>query len=281
VNWPKFCKRYTVAEDATVSFVEFLRIISTDDPRLIDPHFCPQYINLLYPIADLDFIGNLEDMDTVTRFLSEHGVPLHTLARRPTNAATRTDEYFGREEIEIAQRVYAKDFELYGYSFDPAQKRPVRSPERTDLTREVLGIIVLLHSELHLDTQRQHLGRLRALTEGRLEPDWINQLITPSPKTQDVRRIKKDIERGRTRPATPIKRSPPLGLFRAILEMGRSGIRAAASGLTRHAGSRPVDNVERAGNRAMTYRGAAIGDQTVDRQASGRPRSASQSGEVC
>jgi hypothetical protein len=141
--WVKFCRQYGLSpEDPPPRFGDFLRIIADDKPHDINPHFRPQHLNLLHPIAPMDFIGHLEDMDTVESFLRQRGVLMRTLAPRPTNAQNRIGEYFEPETIALVQRIYADDFALYGYALDPARQAPER-PAVTTADKNAFGRLIL------------------------------------------------------------------------------------------------------------------------------------------
>lgn len=122
--WTKFTERYRIPLDAKVSFLEFLHIIRQDDPHRIDPHFRPQWINLMVDYLPLNFIGRLEHMQETARWLTEQGITPVDMAPHKTDAANKVQEHFSKQEIEAAQGLYERDFELFGYPLDPSTQSP-------------------------------------------------------------------------------------------------------------------------------------------------------------
>jgi len=129
--WRKFTLHFDLPATAQLSFLEFLELISREEPTRLDWHLCPQAVNLLYPIAPLDFIGHLERFDLgTTRFLLDQGISIQSHRPHKTDAGERIMEFYGRRERRIVLRYYEKDFELFGYSEDPMSIMPVRPAVR-------------------------------------------------------------------------------------------------------------------------------------------------------
>jgi hypothetical protein len=83
---------------------------------LLDGHFRPQSDNLLLPFSKPNFIGNLEDIQTIERFLREKGIQLREEKRHATAASERLNHYYDRRSIDLVREKYATDFSLFGYS---------------------------------------------------------------------------------------------------------------------------------------------------------------------
>lgn len=120
-------------------FVRFVASsIETSKPIAADVHWIPCFKQLAYtasrnPGWKLDFLGHIEsfkrDMEVVTR---SSGVDIQRVPGNvPRENTTSLPEipittFYGAEEIEIMKRVYAQDFEVFGYSTDPTNMKPVR-----------------------------------------------------------------------------------------------------------------------------------------------------------
>lgn len=117
--WRQFAGEHGLDADAPeneLSFLDFLRIVETDCDETINGHFKPQYLNLLMPFSRLSFIGRLEQIGEVEKFLGRHGVP--EIARKGSSANTsgRLQEFYTPEAEAIVARKFADDFRLFGYS---------------------------------------------------------------------------------------------------------------------------------------------------------------------
>lgn len=135
--WRKFTTQFGLSQSTQLGFPEFISLITEEKPELLDWHLCPQYVNLLYPIAPLDFIGRLEEMDQVVEFLSEQGVKARVHIPHHTSAKRQIDAFYSKKEAQIVSNYYEKDFELYGYSEDLTRVNPVRKV-KPDPSREQL-----------------------------------------------------------------------------------------------------------------------------------------------
>jgi hypothetical protein len=83
-------------------------------------HWAPQADILCLPLERFDFIGRVETLDRDLGHILQHlyGVePGRPAVRAGTNtgASDRLDEAYGREERQIVNRLYADDFERFGY----------------------------------------------------------------------------------------------------------------------------------------------------------------------
>jgi Sulfotransferase family len=108
-----------LSPDTIVSFEQFLSIVEEQDPvSEMDPHWRPQHINLMHPLVSYDHLGRLESFATDLEHIREAaGLPHVPLEVRNTARHTRTDSvYDGRPDlVRRVERIYATDFELYGY----------------------------------------------------------------------------------------------------------------------------------------------------------------------
>jgi hypothetical protein len=103
----------------TLSFEQFLNIVEQQDPvSEMDPHWRPQHVNLLHPLVTYDYVGRLENFAAELEHIREAaGLPHVPLEVRNTSRRTVTDSvYDGRPDlVRRVERLYATDFELYGY----------------------------------------------------------------------------------------------------------------------------------------------------------------------
>ena len=123
--WSKFAPNYGLGDEAEPLFGEFLSMLSTEsDLQNIDPHFRPQWANLHIDYLPLSFIGRLEKMSETQAWLSDHGVELFNMYPHRTNASDKIRMFFGAEEKRLVDMIYARDFELFGYSDDLDDQMP-------------------------------------------------------------------------------------------------------------------------------------------------------------
>jgi hypothetical protein len=135
VVWAAFRKGFGLRPDLTrdeFSFRDFLRLVDVAAPDLLDGHFRPQVANLLMPHAKPDFIGYLEDMESVKDYLAGFGVAVRDHVPHATNSLDRLEEDFDPETVELTNRIYAEDFTSFGYSVDIADARRPGGPPPHD-----------------------------------------------------------------------------------------------------------------------------------------------------
>lgn len=102
-----------------VSFEQFLTAVEQQDPvSEMDPHWRPQHVNLMHPLVRYDHVGRLENFAAdLERIREEAGLPHVPIGARNKSTRTYTESvYDGRPDLaRRVERLYATDFELYGY----------------------------------------------------------------------------------------------------------------------------------------------------------------------
>ena len=107
-----------------VSFADFLKRVSGQQPRAMDPHWAPQHHLLSLRKVRYGFLGRFENFQPDLRRLVDTlglDVPQELLLRRTahvTAAADRLHDYFDDETVHLVQQIYRKDFDLLGYGRD-------------------------------------------------------------------------------------------------------------------------------------------------------------------
>jgi hypothetical protein len=108
-----------VDPDTVISFEQFLAAVEEQDPVSgMDPHWRPQHVNLMNPLVTYDRIGRLETFEEdLLRVREEAGLPRVPLRLRNVSRHEQTESvYDGRPDlVRRVERIYAVDFELYGY----------------------------------------------------------------------------------------------------------------------------------------------------------------------
>lgn len=124
------------------NFKAFVRFAAdtteTNRPIRRDMHWTPCSLHLRYnfrrnPSWKLAFVGQVEHFQRdLGAAMARAGVAAERVpARVPRENTTVLPDmpitaFYGPPEIEIMQRVYAEDFELFGYGPNPEQPKPVR-----------------------------------------------------------------------------------------------------------------------------------------------------------
>jgi hypothetical protein len=102
-----------------VSFERFLAAVEEQDPvSEMDPHWRPQHVNLIHPLVTYDHVGRLENFTAdLERIREEAGLPYVPIqARNRSSRMSAESVYDGRPDlVRRVERIYATDFELYGY----------------------------------------------------------------------------------------------------------------------------------------------------------------------
>lgn len=166
--WHPFCRRYRLSASATPTFREFLQMVTSEDPSLIDQHFAPQHINILHSFASCDFIGHMEEMIDVWRFLAPFGVKEAEHRPHNTTANTSIAEFYGPEEIELVRSSYAEDFDLFGYSDDPFVPTPVREVHQAKRPRNLVRTLIQGYTAEHQDSRQRCIDAIGSAVPGLL-----------------------------------------------------------------------------------------------------------------
>jgi hypothetical protein len=102
------------AKDITLE--QFLTVVCAQDSRDQDPHFRRQADHLGIGIVEYDAIFNLADLDTkwgeIGALVGEPDLEERFFCRNQTKAATRMDDYYTPELLELVARSYADDYSL-------------------------------------------------------------------------------------------------------------------------------------------------------------------------
>ena len=101
--------------DTLVPFDMFMAALVVQEPLQMDPHWRPQHLNIMHGVIEHDFIGRLEnfdhDMSVVKQRAGLPDVPIEVRNQQP-----RVDVFADRRYLKrVAEKIYAKDFELFGY----------------------------------------------------------------------------------------------------------------------------------------------------------------------
>jgi len=131
--WQDFAKRFAFPETFAgkdLSFRDFLVIVTSEPDELLDVHFRPQYLNLLWPVCRPHFVGRIETISEVFEFLSQYGVSKNIHLRNTTAAREKIMDYYSDETIDLVRNKYADDFRIFGYSPDIGETAEFSSGER-------------------------------------------------------------------------------------------------------------------------------------------------------
>ena len=126
-----FDARYGIKDTRHVPFGEFVDLICDDIPAQLDHHWRPQHINVLENLVQPNFVGTLEtigrDLPMVLGHVLGQGTkPVEASQRHKTNASSSyLDVLSGAETVRKLCSLYARDFEVYGYT--PEGTAPIQS----------------------------------------------------------------------------------------------------------------------------------------------------------
>ena len=127
--WRKLGGRFGFAPPTVPSMSALLERLAEMVPADLDPHFRPQHLNVLHGVAPLQFVGHLEDMSTVERYLAGHGIALRGEARSvaSTGASALVGERLDDTTRALVRQIYSRDFAAFGYSEDWRESGPARN----------------------------------------------------------------------------------------------------------------------------------------------------------
>jgi hypothetical protein len=122
--WPIFLKRFGLKAHVgkkELPFADFLGLIAVAHDNILDGHFRPQSRTLLLPLAKPVFVGFVENMRSVGRFLENCGVPFRDERMNATHAYEQLDGFYDSRTAALVRRRYAEDFARFGYSTNLAE----------------------------------------------------------------------------------------------------------------------------------------------------------------
>lgn len=105
---------------SSASFEDHLHALASRQPRILNVHFRPQYLNIGAPHILFDAIFFLESIAAMTAVLAGPlgEFSLQTFAPHSRRAGSRLMSYYSRRTVELVRQIYARDFELFNYSTD-------------------------------------------------------------------------------------------------------------------------------------------------------------------
>ena len=108
--------------DRSMSFKDFVKVISKVPVSLLGPHFTPQY-SILMELPDVKVFRLEKDKSELTDFLRRYGIEL--LHRNKNEKEYDYRSYYDRETFELVRKLYATDVDRYGYSVEEDGLRKV------------------------------------------------------------------------------------------------------------------------------------------------------------
>lgn len=98
--------------ERSMSFKDFIKVISEIPTPLLGPHFSPQYW-ILKEMPDVKVFRMEEDKNELTDFLKGYGIELRHRNKNRTEYDYRT--YYDKETFALVRKLYAGDVERFGY----------------------------------------------------------------------------------------------------------------------------------------------------------------------
>ena len=117
----KILGRDPTALGALVSFEEFVDAVATQPALRMNAHWRVQWQHVLGDFVPYDFVGRFErfQQDFVTvlsRWTNEPERYIQTEATHRTDAGLKIGDHYDRRLADVVRRIYADDFERFGYS---------------------------------------------------------------------------------------------------------------------------------------------------------------------
>lgn len=105
-----------------VNFTDFLQIISEMEPYNMNSHYRQQYFQTFGDAIRFDFIGRQESFEQdFKRARKKIGCPdsnYKIANKHKTNASQAIQQYFTETSLNLTEKIYAVDFEHFGYKRD-------------------------------------------------------------------------------------------------------------------------------------------------------------------
>lgn len=117
--WPQFAAAHGLG-DRRVTFLEFLELLTAEEPAAMDPHWRPQTLLVGYGVVPFDYVGTLEnlasDLREVMRRIFGTAISVEDFAPHRTGAADQLASYVTPEAQKLIAKLYEADFANFGYS---------------------------------------------------------------------------------------------------------------------------------------------------------------------
>lgn len=183
--WNQFREHFALPPDAQPSFDEYLEMIETEPAEMMDRHWSPQYYNLLQPVARVDRVFYLEDFVFPQAFLRGYFgemMPRSSFGYR--DARYRLRKFYTPSAIERVERIYAIDFETFGYSKSMEQHRVRRPVDRLPGSPEGLTPFLKYMAVTTTPARFEHLDRFERLNEADFSTAMARFMIGGSAENQ-------------------------------------------------------------------------------------------------
>lgn len=108
-------KRWTVD-----TFEDHLAHVAAHRTQTLNTHFRPQHINLDVPRIRYDAIVFLENLAELPELIkaAARNLQVETFSPHARGASSKMKLHYTARSVDLVRQVYAKDFELFGYSQD-------------------------------------------------------------------------------------------------------------------------------------------------------------------
>jgi len=105
-----------------ITFSDFLYALKEMSPKDMDKHWRPQYLLLMEPLIQYDFVGKVEkfenDWDVVVSKIKLKPDTRNNVLWHKTNSGELINKYYTPELKKIIKEIYELDFQKYDYPLD-------------------------------------------------------------------------------------------------------------------------------------------------------------------
>ncbi|KAF2391005.1 MULTISPECIES: sulfotransferase family protein [Pseudomonas] len=160
--------------DVAASFEQFVEYLYAHEaPQYQDSHWTPQHELLRPDLFPYTVVSKIEDTKALNAALSEHlgdaYINPFTAARANESLIPYLPEFISPRSKDIIDQLYARDFELFGYSTELPPAKEVFSEEQ--LSSALKGIELLRGRHQRIAEMRQHYtDQLNVLTK---DKEWL------------------------------------------------------------------------------------------------------------
>ncbi|MEB0224704.1 sulfotransferase family 2 domain-containing protein [Pseudomonas sp. 10S4] len=160
--------------DVATSFEQFVEFLYAHEaPQYQDSHWTPQYDLLRPDLFSYTIVSKIEDTKKLNAALSAHlgdaYINPFTTTRANESLIPYLPEFINARSKEIIDQLYARDFELFGYSTELPPAKETFSQEQ--LSSVLKGIELLRGRHQRIAEMRQHYSnQLEVLTK---DKEWL------------------------------------------------------------------------------------------------------------
>lgn len=136
-----FMRKVGLPAAQSLSFLDYLVALDRTGAQHFLGHFRRQTENIAWSDIAYSSVFHLEDMATLEHFLRSRDIDMQSRLLHAQKADIVTDHYYGTEEQQLVRKIYAADFEAFGYGSERCAGGPTGAVSYSASARPLADLI--------------------------------------------------------------------------------------------------------------------------------------------